>query len=150
MEYLLEVESAIPIEGDGWYEEGSNVVLEAATSQGGLLRRVFKGWEGDVVSDNERISFQMDGPKNLRAGWSTDFTHVYFIGIRVNLCGMPSSRTNTPGLTNLKRINFYANLARATISCAQSRPQIKEKLANLKFRGIDKYPFSLCLRAGSV
>ena len=81
LEYLLKVESEISVEGSGWCEAGLNVVLEASTSQGGLLRRVFKGWKGGVVSDNERISFQMDGPKNLRAEWSTDFSYVYVISV---------------------------------------------------------------------
>jgi len=83
LEYLLTVESVIPIEGGGWIEEGSNVVIEAAASRGGLLRKVFKGWEGDIVSDNERISFRMDGPKKIRGEWSTDLSYVYVLSVLI-------------------------------------------------------------------
>ena len=83
LEYLLTVESEIPIEGGGWIEEGSNVVIEAVVSRGGLLRKVFKGWEGDIVSDNERISFQMDGPKKIRGEWSTDLSYVYVLSVLI-------------------------------------------------------------------
>ena len=76
-EYLLEINSEIPIEGYGWYEEGSTVVLALTSPQGGLIRNVFKGWEGDFVSINERISVHMHGLKRLRVDWLTDYSIIY-------------------------------------------------------------------------
>ena len=79
-QYSLTIVSAILIEGNGWYDEGSSVILEAGPSQGFPVRKAFKGWSGDIESDAATITVTMDGPKTVRAEWSNDLTLVYAIG----------------------------------------------------------------------
>jgi len=79
-QYLLTIDSANPIEGGGWYDEGSSVILEARPSQGFPVRKAFKEWIGDFESDAATVTVTMDGPKTVSAEWSTDFTYIYAIG----------------------------------------------------------------------
>jgi len=80
-QYLLTIESVIPIDGAAWYNAGSSVILEAGTSQGFPVRKAFKEWIGDIESDVATITVTMDGPKTVSAEWSTNLTYVYVIGV---------------------------------------------------------------------
>jgi len=79
-QYRLTIDSETPIESGGWYDEGSSVTLEAGSSRGFPIRKVFNRWSGDIDSDATTITVTMDGPKTVHAEWSTDLTYVYVIG----------------------------------------------------------------------
>ena len=77
---MLTVESPIEVEGGGWCEEGDLVTLRVDSPQGFLVRQVFRGWSGDVVSSFPSVTFVMDGPKTVVAEWVADYTQAYMVG----------------------------------------------------------------------
>ncbi len=75
-EYLVEVEAVYgEAAGGGWYEEGSIALISINPiyAHGNSTRRVFVGWEGDVVSPKPTVEVYVDGPKTLRARWKTQY-----------------------------------------------------------------------------
>jgi len=84
-QYLLIVTSPYDLEGEkvdggGWYNESDVATLSAESSRGFLVRRVFKGWIGDVESSSETVSLEMNEPKNVYAEWRTDYSQAVFLG----------------------------------------------------------------------
>ena len=75
-QYYLSVNSNVgTVEGSGWYASGASVALAAPaqiTSAGATYS--FAGWSGDVTSKEASISVTMDGPKTVKAEWTTTST----------------------------------------------------------------------------
>lgn len=74
--------------GQGWYDEGSVAVVEAALpnrDDGTFVedavheryRFLFVNWTGDVTSDSRKITLIIDEPKTVKANWKTQ----YFLSI---------------------------------------------------------------------
>ena len=65
--------------GQGWYDAGSTaqifVSTPVSTSYGVSI--VFNGWQGDVQSNSQTTSVQMDRAKTAIASWRTDSTVLY-------------------------------------------------------------------------
>jgi len=62
-------------EGSGWYDEGRQATISIdETVKGFLIRDVFKGWRGDLVSSEREARFVVDSPKNIYAVWEKDYT----------------------------------------------------------------------------
>jgi len=59
--------------GSGWFDENSlDSVSIAPVIDGGVgIRYVFEGWSGGIAGDTDPISFQVTGPMNLTALWTT-------------------------------------------------------------------------------
>jgi hypothetical protein len=75
-EYYLQVDSDVgTIGGSGWYASGTSVDLTApaqTTSAGQTY--AFSGWTGAVTSTGTSTSVTMDGPKVVKANWTTTGT----------------------------------------------------------------------------
>jgi len=82
-QYLLTVDSFIPIKGSGWYDKGSTVTVSAPTSSpiiaelwivGGQW--VFDGWykDGAYITNSRSSSITIDGSHLLQARWHQDYT----------------------------------------------------------------------------
>ncbi|HMK83323.1 MAG TPA: hypothetical protein VK503_06365 [Candidatus Bathyarchaeia archaeon] len=73
-QYLLTIDSVVPLKGSGWYDKGSTVTLSAPTSSIGS-QWVFDGWYKDGIyltnSPSPRVS--IDGPHSLQARWHQDY-----------------------------------------------------------------------------
>lgn len=54
-----------------WVDEGQRVEREAPSfvEVGTGVRMIFKGWAGDISSNERKITFVMDGPKQLMVDW---------------------------------------------------------------------------------
>ena len=65
--------------GQGWYDAGSTaqifVSTPISTSYGASI--VFNGWQGDIQSNSQTTTVQMDKPKTAIASWRTDSTVLY-------------------------------------------------------------------------
>ena len=65
--------------GQGWYDAGGTaqifVSTPVSTSYGVSI--VFNGWQGDVQSNSQTTSVQMDRAKTAIASWRTDSTVLY-------------------------------------------------------------------------
>jgi len=96
-QYLLTIDSVIDVEGSGWYDEGETTTLSVESSQGFLVRQVFKGGSGDIQFSSETVSIVMDGPKTVVAEWTTDYTHLYLLG------GMASVVVASAGVLSIQR-----------------------------------------------
>ena len=77
----LTLYSEEPVEGAGWYAEGSTVELDADSPRGFLVRRVFEKWTGDVYSRDPSVSLVMNGAKSVSAEWSTDYSQALLAGV---------------------------------------------------------------------
>mgnify|MGYP001626168848 CR=1 FL=1 len=59
--------------GGGWYREGEQAFIELAEDNviefENDTRLVFYGWRGDVNSNQSKIFFTVDSPKNIQAQW---------------------------------------------------------------------------------
>jgi outer membrane protein assembly factor BamB len=76
-QYMLNLISETPMKGSGWYEKGETILLVAESPQGFLIRKVFRGWGGDVSGiTSNMLSVSMDGPKNVTAYWTTDYSQL--------------------------------------------------------------------------
>jgi hypothetical protein len=65
--------------GQGWYDSGSTAQISVSTpvsTQYGVSI-VFNGWQGDVQSNSQSTSVQMDKAKTAIASWRTDSTILY-------------------------------------------------------------------------
>ena len=65
----------------GWYAPGAAVTLTATADDGAS----FKGWTGDVVSEDATIALVMDAPKSVRAGFKDSGFGVRYI--KPETCG---------------------------------------------------------------
>jgi hypothetical protein len=65
--------------GQGWYDAGSTAQISVSTpistSYGTSI--VFNGWQGDVQSNSQTTSVQMNRPMTAIASWRTDSTVLY-------------------------------------------------------------------------
>jgi hypothetical protein len=73
-------------EGEGWYDEGTEAKFSVTSPQPepgilGLLggKVVFQAWTGDSTAKSPAAKIKMDGPKTVRAVWTTDDTQAYII-----------------------------------------------------------------------
>lgn len=79
-QYYLTVQSdqGVPY-GQGWYDAGStpqiSVSTPISTSYGVSI--VFNGWQGDVQSNSQTTTVQMNRPMTAIASWRTDSTVLY-------------------------------------------------------------------------
>ncbi len=82
-QYLLAVDSVIPLKGSGWYDKGSTFSVSAPAPSpivaelwilGGHW--VFDGWykDGAYLTNSRTSSITMDGPHSLQARWHQDYT----------------------------------------------------------------------------
>jgi hypothetical protein len=79
-QYYLNVvsEQGVPY-GQGWYDAGSTAQISVSnpvSTQYGV-NIVFNGWQGDVQSNSQSTSVQMDKAKTAIASWRTDSTVLY-------------------------------------------------------------------------
>nr|AIF15998.1 hypothetical protein [uncultured marine thaumarchaeote KM3_72_A09] len=75
-QYFLKVISPYgEVEGQGWYDEGTNAEATAQTTidLGNGTRRVFKGWQGTLDNPSNIVMLEMKSPASLLAGWKTQF-----------------------------------------------------------------------------
>jgi hypothetical protein len=86
-QYLVQVRSPRS-EDSAWYDRGSRIELEEPISfpMNGLLglfgaRYDFVGWSGDLNSTSPRASLTVNGPKDLHANYSADYTQLAVIAI---------------------------------------------------------------------
>jgi uncharacterized repeat protein (TIGR02543 family) len=82
-QYLLVVDSVVPLKGSGWYDKGSTVPVSAPTSSPihaplGILggQWVFDGWykDGAPLTNSPSSSITLDGPHSLQARWHPDYS----------------------------------------------------------------------------
>jgi hypothetical protein len=75
-QYLVQVDG-VPDSSNftGWYDEGSRVELQVPTvvEYGNGTRNVFKGWSGDIQSDQTSVSIIADSPKRVEAKWQLQY-----------------------------------------------------------------------------
>ncbi|MEM2608636.1 MAG: prenyltransferase/squalene oxidase repeat-containing protein [Thermoproteota archaeon] len=68
--------------GSGWYFAGTNATLSADSmvcnphEKG--KRFIFKGWNGDVISDSQRITIAVDSNKSIVTNWKTQYLVTYY------------------------------------------------------------------------
>jgi hypothetical protein len=72
--------------GGGWYDAGSAaqiyVSTPVSTSYG--VNIIFNGWQGDIQSNSQSTTVQMDKPMTAIASWRTDSTVLYLtIGLGI-------------------------------------------------------------------
>lgn len=68
--------------GEGWHDESSTakISIPAVIDHGNGTRRVFVGWEGDIISKSANEAILIDSPKNITAIWETQF----FVNVKAN------------------------------------------------------------------
>jgi len=88
-QYLLRVRS-IRSQDSAWYDRGSRIELQEPISfpMSGLLgllgaRYDFVEWTGDLNSTSPRVAVTVDGPKDLYANYSADYSQSAVTGIAV-------------------------------------------------------------------
>ncbi len=82
-QYLLAIDSVVPIKGSGWYDKGSTFSV-SAPAPGPIYPElwivggqwVFDGWfkDGAYVTNSRSSSITIDGPHSLQARWHQDYT----------------------------------------------------------------------------
>ena len=79
-QYYLNVQSdqGIPY-GQGWYDAGSTAQISVSTpiSTSYGVSIVFNGWQGDVQSNSQTTTVQVNRPMTAIASWRTDSTVLY-------------------------------------------------------------------------
>lgn len=98
-QYLLTIDSAHgdPV-GEGWYDSGSVATISVNSPQGGIIRRVFTGWSGDLDGAEMTALVTMDGPKIARANWRTDYLRIYIL-----VAGIMAAVGATVGVYRLRK-----------------------------------------------
>jgi uncharacterized repeat protein (TIGR02543 family) len=81
--YLTVVSQHDPTEGEGWYDEDSEVAFSVQSPQGVIIQNVFTGWSGDSTSTSQSATMVMDSPKTVTANWKKDYIQLYIIVIVV-------------------------------------------------------------------
>jgi hypothetical protein len=91
-EYYLTVESEYgKAAGSGWYDSGATAQIQVPLSYGLIVRHFFTEWSGDAGGSIPSTCVQMDRPKNIVAGWRSNYTQLYILtGIVVLLVGAGS------------------------------------------------------------
>lgn len=66
--------------GGGWYKNGERASIELVANRvidfGNDTRMVFSGWDGDIKSNQSKISFTVDSAKIIKAVWSKQYRIV--------------------------------------------------------------------------
>ena len=79
-QYYLNVlsDQGVPY-GQGWYDAGSTAQISVSTpiSTSYGVSIVFNGWQGDIQSNSQTTSVQMNRPMTAIASWRTDSTVLY-------------------------------------------------------------------------
>ena len=65
--------------GEGWYDQGERVTLEAEKSSGFLIRTVFDGWSGDISYSSNPTTVIVTEPITVYANWRKDYTNVFMV-----------------------------------------------------------------------
>jgi len=76
MQYLLSVSSPFPVDGGGWHDANTSVLVavkQPVVDHGNDTRHVFTGWSGDVTGTGNTASIWIDGPKRITANWKQQF-----------------------------------------------------------------------------
>jgi len=79
-EYYLKVSSEYGTpRGEGWHKAGSIASFSVSTLVSGQwgVRQLFKQWMGDFTGDSVPGMILMDGPKEVKAVWVTDYSQSY-------------------------------------------------------------------------
>ena len=73
-QYQLLIDSSFgDPKGQGYYTAGSTATFSVTTPWGFPVQQIFLGWQGDYTGTSPQASITMDGPKVLRATWSTSY-----------------------------------------------------------------------------
>ncbi len=74
LQYLLNVSSLFPVEGDGWHDANATiaVTVPSTVDHGNGTRHVFVGWSGDA-SGVGNLTVSMNGPKSIITNWKQQF-----------------------------------------------------------------------------
>lgn len=90
-QYMLTIESEYGSPaGGGWQNAGSHATISidrSAPELGGLISHDFKEWQGAGITDPSlsTTTIMMDGPKNVSAIWTTDYTSLTaFIAVAIS------------------------------------------------------------------
>jgi M6 family metalloprotease-like protein len=79
-QHFLFIRSAFPIEGTGWYDEGSVVKISVRDFSNATMKVQFIGWSGHINGKDREISVKMDDAMLLKALWHISYLiHVQFI-----------------------------------------------------------------------
>ena len=78
-EYSVEIDSPLPVSGDGIYLEGDEVTIKAIKSEGLIIRNTFKKWSGDIDSTDPTFNFIAIRDMHIVAEYEKNYT--YFIAI---------------------------------------------------------------------
>jgi hypothetical protein len=79
-EYFLNASTELSnVIGEGWHPEGDSVILSIESTQVEVndTQYIFKGWVGDIESNETAITIEMDGPKNISAIWKQESTKIF-------------------------------------------------------------------------
>jgi len=105
--------SVSPEPGTYTYIKGTTVILTAIPEIG----KVFRGWQGDVVSTSDQISFLLDASRTLTAvfelpyasfrGQVTDLNNVGISNVKIS-AGQKSTISDTNGYYQLNQVSFVS------------------------------------------
>ncbi|MCW4032675.1 MAG: hypothetical protein NWF08_04710 [Candidatus Bathyarchaeota archaeon] len=114
-QFYLEISSPVGfVKGGGWYDEGSMAKIEASSKAIiGDEPYFFKGWEGDIKSDNRLTEVKMNGAKNIEAIWEDE----------------PSGREDLPNIILLFSYAFF--IGSLIIASIFAFERLKPKIINL-------------------
>jgi M6 family metalloprotease-like protein len=75
LQYMLTVNSVVPVNFGGWYDANSTVALSAnATADlGNRTRYVFTSWSNSVNGQGNTQTLIMDGPKTVDVNWTRQY-----------------------------------------------------------------------------
>jgi hypothetical protein len=75
LQHCLKIESPHPVDGSGWYTPGEVVPITAPSEVEATKdsRAVFRGWSGDYMGGDPKISVMMDKPKRIVAEYVTQY-----------------------------------------------------------------------------
>jgi len=85
LHYVSAVTDYGNITGSGWYQEGTYAEVRLTETQiGFLVRRLFDHFEGvdlsrDEILGNGAVRVYVDGPRNIRAVWKEDYSHLILL-----------------------------------------------------------------------
>ncbi|MCW4019959.1 MAG: hypothetical protein NWF14_01835 [Candidatus Bathyarchaeota archaeon] len=77
--YLLVESDLGDPQGEGWYDEGSTVVVSVTSPTGLLIQHAFDRWSGDITSTSPTVTVIMNSPKTITATWRTDYTQLIIV-----------------------------------------------------------------------
>ena len=87
-EYYLKVVSEYGARGEGWYKAGTIAAFSISTPMPGRwgIQYLFKQWVGDFTGNSVTGMILMDGPKEVKALWISDYSQFYlFVAIIIGV-----------------------------------------------------------------